>query len=157
MMIKSQLPALQPIMRQFSTQKVDLRKRSKSRSRSRSRDRDKNRKNSGSKEPMQWLCRKCSFSNFDWRDKCKKCGEIHNPKGFVPGPEDWRCTNCNNINYARRSECNRCKKPKWKWCSNSKSVFQFKKITFPPKLRLFSFNLKYKIRINFKEFQSDIF
>lgn len=111
-LIKSQLPRPQAIMSQVPSKynsRVQLpSKRHHSRSRSRSKER--NRKNSDSSH--DWLCRKCSFSNFDWRDNCKKCNEPRPSRSFVPGPEDWKCPKCGNINYARSRECNRCKRPK---------------------------------------------
>lgn len=65
----------------------------------------------------EWVCSKCSFPNFDWREKCKKCNESKPSfplmgKNFAPGPDDWKCLKCGNVNYARRVECNRCKQPK---------------------------------------------
>lgn len=136
-LIKSQLPHLQGMsmgVTDYRRPHDDLYRR-RSRSRSRDRDRDRNRRSppqmrrrDNSRSPprlpmssggggnssggMDWLCPKCSFSNYEWRDRCKRCNESKAAKNFMPGPEDWRCNKCNNINYARRLECNRCKAPR---------------------------------------------
>lgn len=118
-LIKSQLSMLQSILVYVEKKTIEERQK-KERSRSRSRDKDEKKR-----EHKEWICPKCKFLNFDFRDECKKCNESKPvdrnksekgsypvPKNYVPNPEDWRCVKCSNINYARRTECHRCRTPK---------------------------------------------
>lgn len=67
-----------------------------------------------------WKCRGCKNTNYSWRMKCNRCGEMRTdggvavPRSYVASPGDWPCQNmqCRNINYARRTACNKCQTPK---------------------------------------------
>lgn len=117
-LIKSQLSQLRSIL-SYADKKTHEERLKKERERSRSREKHERRK-----ERREWDCPKCSYLNFDFRDRCKKCNEQKPQKedkeardsmggrSYVPGPEDWRCLKCSNINYARRTACHRCHAPR---------------------------------------------
>ena len=68
--IKSQYPMLQAIMSRVSSSKyncVQIAEPKRHQALSRSRSRSKERRRKGSDPSHDWLCRRCSFSNYDWR------------------------------------------------------------------------------------------
>ncbi|GBB99664.1 hypothetical protein RclHR1_00360013 [Rhizophagus clarus] len=61
------------------------------------------------RRPGDWICEKCGFKNFSYRNHCFSCDS--KPKYREVAAGDWICPNCEFYNFQSRSVCFKCSTP----------------------------------------------